>query len=90
VNWYDVAIPVGFGLAFLFFAALSLIRGAEGVREQLAAAADHPLYPLWKWLRLPLRWWPERYDGLAAVIGGIIGLLMALMFFAIAVSVAIG
>ncbi|MDP2674111.1 MAG: hypothetical protein Q8Q00_04295 [Dehalococcoidia bacterium] len=87
---FNVAFPAAVGLVFLLLAVLYLKRGATAIRNEIAWAEQNPLRGLLpKRLRLPLRLWPERYDGLAAVASGIVGLLMALMFFAIAVSVAV-
>ena len=87
---FNVAFPAAVGLVFLLVAALYLTRGATAIRNEIAWAEQNPLRRLLSQrFRLPVRWWPERYDGVAAVIGGIVGLLMALMFFAIAVQVAV-
>jgi len=70
----------------LAFAILELKGGAQAQRQRY-----HPRYYARSWYSLawfrPRRFWPERFDGAVAVANGVACLLVAAMFFSIAVSV---
>jgi hypothetical protein len=82
----DVIVPVVAGLVFLIAAVLEVKAGAEGQRQRY-----DPRYPDYRGFHLawwrPRRLWPKRFDGAVAVANGVGCILMAAMFFAIAISV---
>jgi hypothetical protein len=79
-------------LAILFFVAgvAWLIRGEWLMRTHEAAYEQWPLRLLPKWpLLVPIRLWPARYDRVAFVVSGVSYTLMAVLFFGIAVYLAL-
>jgi hypothetical protein len=92
----DVIVPVVAGLVFLGFAVLEFKGGAQGQRQRYDPQyyyRDPRIGSWWApgrlaWLR-PRRVWPERYDGLFAILSGITLVAFSAMFFSIAVSVVL-
>ncbi len=81
----DVLIPAVVGGIFLVIGLLWLLLRERWVRSWIEAEEERPFRLTW----LPIRWWPRRFDALVGVASGIVSILGALLFFAIAILAAL-